>query len=328
MAEILLRMFQPFPARIRGDKIVLPCNLQRQVVLDNPIPGLDREFTHTVNSLGFRGPEPPSDLSDVLSIITVGGSTTECSLMDDAKTWPALLGKRFEKEYPDSWVNNAGMDGGASYGHVIFLNDYIVKLKPRMVLFLMGVNDMGRANYDAGAWFFHLDNDPLFRKFMKSSEIAAVIGNLIRAHKVKHVDLTYREHDPSSRPYRTDLADSIVAIDLGKHKPFLAIYEPRVEYLVAHCIKMGIQPVLITQPLLYPRGSIVDRRIELYNQVLRRVGDANGILVIDLARELSDDTLYYYDSGHFSVAGARKVSEIVAQSLINNSTLNRTYSSR
>jgi len=83
--EVLLRIYNPIESRVRGDRIVLP--IQKTYVSKNEtISGLDQAITHTKNSLGFRGPEPPLDGEPTFSIITVGGSTTECSLITDGKT--------------------------------------------------------------------------------------------------------------------------------------------------------------------------------------------------------------------------------------------------
>jgi hypothetical protein len=34
------------------------------------------------------------------------------------------------------WVNNAGLDGATTYRHPILMEDYVVKLRPQVELFL------------------------------------------------------------------------------------------------------------------------------------------------------------------------------------------------
>ena len=75
--EIGLRIYNPFPFRVRGDRIVLPVH-QRYTIAHTGAARLDPVTHVTKNSLGFRGPEPPRDWSRRVTLLTIGGSTTEC----------------------------------------------------------------------------------------------------------------------------------------------------------------------------------------------------------------------------------------------------------
>lgn len=66
-------------------------NLRQEVKIEPRIPGLDRLIIHSVNSLGFRGPEPPANMDERYTVFVVGGSTTECSKLSDGKTGSAVL---------------------------------------------------------------------------------------------------------------------------------------------------------------------------------------------------------------------------------------------
>jgi len=100
------------------------------------------------NSLGFRGPELPADLDDRLSILTVGGSTTECFYVSEGKTWSDLLARRLEGRLDRVWLNNAGLDGHSSFGHRVLLSsEAVVRLHPKVVVFLVGCNDVARDDF-------------------------------------------------------------------------------------------------------------------------------------------------------------------------------------
>ena len=75
-------------------------------------------------------------MADYLSLITIGGSTTECFYLSDGKTWTELLGLRLARDFPKVWINNAGLDGATTYRHLILLEDYVVQLKPNLGVFL------------------------------------------------------------------------------------------------------------------------------------------------------------------------------------------------
>src|SRR5919199_1131083 len=82
LLEVLLQIHNPLQARIKGNRIVLTTNKTYHIKNDI-IKGLDPEITVTRNSLGFRGPNPPKDLDKYLSVVTIGGSTTQCFFLSD-----------------------------------------------------------------------------------------------------------------------------------------------------------------------------------------------------------------------------------------------------
>ena len=93
--------------------------------------------------------------------------------------------------------------------------------------------------------------------------------------------------------------------------------------------------MLITQPTLYGpgidpvtgvdlekvklgenlNGALMYAVMEMYNDTLRQVGAENGVLVIDLAREMPRNSAYYYDYLHYTEAGAAEVAEIIYRDL-------------
>src|SRR3974377_595373 len=91
LLEGLLRAYNPLETRFKPDRIVLPVN--KRYVIDNRgrFGKLDPVTVHTKNPLGFRGEPPPQDFADYLTLITIGGSTTECFYLSDGQTWPDLL---------------------------------------------------------------------------------------------------------------------------------------------------------------------------------------------------------------------------------------------
>src|SRR5215213_5859914 len=108
-AEVLLRIYNPFATSVTGDRITLHTNTE--VLIKNPggHNGLDKEALMKRNSLGFRGPEPPADFKDHLTIVAVGGSTTECLFIPEGETWPDLLQQQLQTSFNKVWVNNAGL---------------------------------------------------------------------------------------------------------------------------------------------------------------------------------------------------------------------------
>src|SRR5262245_29577227 len=106
LLEVVLRFYNPLRSTVKGYRIVLPVHTQ-YVTENHAISKLDHTVVHTKNSLGFRGDEPPDGFSNYLTLMTIGGSTTECQYLSDGKTWTDTLGQNLKKDFDRVWINNA-----------------------------------------------------------------------------------------------------------------------------------------------------------------------------------------------------------------------------
>ena len=335
--EVALRLFQPVELRIKGGDIRLPYFKRYEMHLPDARK-LDREVVHSRNALGFRGDNAPRDFADHLTIVAVGGSTTECFYLSDGRTWPELVGGRIGRAFSRVWINNAGLSGHSTFGHLQLMRRHVVPLGPRMVLFLVGINDRAKAE---GSRFDESISPrrPGFAQTLKqaltrNSELAALLWNIHRTLRATELGIDSREKDFAALAPR-DAGPGKETEVLARHRGgFVAAYGRRLEDLVTLAREGGIVPVLITQPAVYGpavdaatgvdlaripaepvNGAIAWKVLELYNDETRRVAALSATPLIDLARLLPKDTRYFYDFLHFSNAGADKVAEIVAAGL-------------
>jgi lysophospholipase L1-like esterase len=334
--EVLLRVYNPLEIRFKPDRIVLPVN--KHYIINNvgKFTKLPPWTRHTKNSLGFRGEPPPRNFGDYLTIVTIGGSTTECFYLSDGKTWPALLGRALAHDFNRLWINNAGLDGATTYRHIILMEDYIIKLRPKVVLFLIGINDVGAGDIAAAERHRGHTLRHMWRALLYRSEVYTLEQNLYhyyiaQSRGLRHKEIDLRkvetlEHLPAGTAQKT-LQDYRT-----KSIPFFA---RRVEKLVKLCRGHGIEPVLITQPTLYGpgrdpvsgvnlatvklrnnvNGGLMFQIVELYNAVTRQVAQTDQVLLIDLAREMPRNSAYYYDYLHYTEPGAAEVAAIVDRHL-------------
>jgi len=334
--EIVLRIWHPFKYTVRGDKIILAANI-RVSMKNKWIKKLDDTIYYSRNSIGLRGDEPPADPGKFITIITVGGSTTECKFLSDKKTWPEKLKQDLNRDYGNIWLNNAGLDGHSSFGHLILLKDYIAPLHPNYILFLVGTNDV-ELDRPAG-----LDDQDIkgihghsIRYFFKSlinySEAGSMFLALYRNYLAYTKGLVHWERGPGQ--LAVGITDSLARNrKLVEQQDFLGNYARRLKELSDISVSHGIKPVFITQPALF--GDVVDsttniymgnrmldgydcatswKVLELYNDEVRKLR-ASGITVIDLAAAMPKDSKYYYDFMHYTNTGAEKVAFILADSL-------------
>lgn len=335
LLELFLAFYPPLNSRVRGRDIIL-FPYKRYVVRNDRLPKLARRITRTNNSLGFRGPEPLPAGTPALSIIAVGGSTTECFYLSDGKSWPELLQKKLEASFGKVWVNNAGMDGHSTFGHGALLSSYVIKLKPRAVVFLSGLNDMGLSSPSRFDRLLTENKDrPLPARALiwaaARSRVAALLQNLLMYSRAIKAGLVHAELDLKAAPSQKVSPAELAAL-LARHKPGAAAYGRRLAGLVKLCREHGIEPVLATQPLLCGQGRDPETgadletlkvggefgncaaqwaALELYNGETRRTAAAMKVTLADLAREIPKDSDYYYDTAHFTEKGADLVAQRV-----------------
>lgn len=339
--EIFLRIYQPFEFRIKANKIILPIN-KEYAIKNTGFRGVDPVIIHKKNSIGFRGEPPPPDLSSHLSVITVGGSTTECFYISDQKTWPDLLGKMLGRKFKKVWINNAGLEGHSTFGHIVLMEDYIAPMKPKVVLFLVGINDIQLETfgvYDNWNISGRINTHSIKGRLVSLANYSECLGvalNLYRNHLAKKRGLPH-VIDWDSKPRYVAMPEELRKQKLEFNRDhYLKPYGERLARLIEISQKNKILPVFITQPVLY--GNVIDdltkvdlgkldagdhetngafqwELLEMYNDVTRQAAKKGNVLLIDLGREMPKSSRYYYDFKHYVNGGCEKVAEIIDRRL-------------
>ncbi len=292
LLEGLIRIFEPIEFRVRGHKLKLAIN-RKYIVKDHGIPNLDKVVYHHTNWLGFRGENPPKDFDDYLTIIAVGGSTTNCLYISDGKTWVDLLGEKLKKSFPKFWINNAGLDGQTTNGHLVLIKDVIVELKPKVVLFLVGANDQFYEESKVfDLTFLRKPNNSIGQSIgslVAKSEIYYYIENFYRYRKARNIGMRHCSID-FTKIGRIEVSREQAEKAKEEHrKKYLKGYAERLTKLIEICKQNDIIPVFMTQPYLLGEGiddisevnlatvgvrsyngKVAWEILELYNDVLRQ----------------------------------------------------------
>jgi len=340
LLEVFLRVYNPLGQRIYGDQIVLPKNLSRTITNEGNSK-LDSLIEYSTNSIGFRGEEPPRDFDDALTVLAIGGSTTECLFLSNGKSWPEVAGNFLSPSFDRFWINNAGLDGHSTFGHLFLLEQIVVPMRPKLALFLVGINDVGRVDATGREMATPWSKPPLLIRMARHSALIAAAVNLVRQGEARERNLGHEELDLVARPKVEPDRDRAETL-LSTHRvQYLAPYRRRVEEIVRLSRENGIEPVLMTQPALYGTaidpptlvnldavavsesriqagqisGKLAWEILELYNDVVRTIGQEEDVLVIDAARRLPKSSRFFYDFLHFTNDGAREVARIVAGEL-------------
>ncbi len=316
--ELFLHFYNPFNNRLVAGKIKLPANVT-YTIQNSQIASLPSHIVHSKNSLGFRGQSPDS-IANRKKIICLGGSTTECFYLNDGQDWPAILAGKLTNKY---WVNNAGLDGHSTFGHIQLLQNHILQLKPQIVIFLIGCNDVAAQqlnNYEA-----EMINSN--KRLLEYSAIFTTIQSIKRASKAKNFGL----HHQSVNFLNFQKVDTSNWKSQDLKKP-LTLYSKRIMKLINICFQNNIQPVFCTQPSILLHTSLnstfVGNRKYLNQSAMHYAYQLNSfntttlntcasasVQCIDLATCLAADTQYYYDFFHFTPKGAQAVANCIYNTL-------------
>ena len=332
--EIILRVYNPFPFRLSGDKVILAIN-RKITITNNEIPVLGNKIIHKKNNIGFRGPDKPSQFDSLLTIMAVGGSTTECFYLQEDSCWTAFLYRKLQQDFSSLWLNNAGFQGHSSFGHYILINEYLKYIRPKIVLLLVGCNEVGRTDLFTGESISRKSwNADFISILRRKSEVANLISNLMRKHASdtkgvtdKYLDLRHIEYKVCTPVY----CDSVLNAEI----PLLNAYKLRLTRILDTLKANNILPVLISQPTLFGNtkdsvtgadlglckmndiynGALWWALLSKYNEVTKTIAMERNIYFIDLANQLPKNSLYFYDVVHFTNEGSEKVGGIIYSSL-------------
>jgi hypothetical protein len=336
--EVALRIYNPVIETVKAERVVLRPNYDevRQnnripTIQNTRIPGVSPVSHIHQNSLGFRGADPPADFADRLSIISVGGSTTRSAAQSDDHTWTALVGDAVADCFDRTWINNAGFEGHTSFAHVDLIRNHINKLHPKVVLLLIGANELF---VDGG----HHREQVVERVDLHGGIIQGLLGTLATQSEIVDLSLTlYR----SFRAWAGGLTWASMAegeampsggeARLAVAKDLQTGYAERLRLMIRLLRDGQSIPVLITQPTVGGIGRdpttgkdlsrlwwglFWSQTFEIYNDTMRSVAQSENVYLIDLARSMSKDTKYYWDPMHYTDAGATRVAQLVTMRLL------------
>lgn len=360
LAELFLARFHPMPdpfARFKTEDRASsyvpsahPPQDRLTVTAEEGLPGIQGTVVFATNDVGFRGgdlarPKP----KDELRVIVVGGSTAECMLLGDTDALHGALQRELAARAAGRRVRvyNAAKSGDKSYDHVALLSQRLVHLEPDLLVVLAGVNDLRAAVY--GADYLHLGSSraapyslSLLAKFA-ATEFQIPRGLYALLHRESERDRLERMSMVTD--YRAK-----VALGAGRKvsdrepRTDLAPWERNLRTIAGTAAAHGTGLLLATQGTTWNspdpdaprwhwltyldgvryREDRLDRALDLYNDVMRRLGGERAAGVCDLARTLPKSRDVYYDDAHFTAAGAAKAGALLAGCIAESGLLARS----
>lgn len=290
-------------------------------------PELVRNISYTlrggnefrINSKGFVGPEFDNDPpAGVYRIIAVGDSCTFSTGIWNA-AYPAILQSSLNSTSgPTKFeVINGGIEGFNSSFALERIKDEIIAYRPKLVSIYIGWNDLMKVNPDNLA-----DTG-------KYSALAAILDESYIVKAFKKVIFIYL------RPWLFQPKVAANQGDAQAYDKFVpSLYQENLESMIKFLRQNNIDVMLFTLPAVVTRGMTrdqlqrqnvffpyfagaysIDKFLSLhraYNSVIRTVGRAYGVAVVDLEEifnqynkdELFWDTMHPNEKGHILIARA------------------------
>ncbi|MBI3837591.1 MAG: hypothetical protein HY288_06625 [Planctomycetia bacterium] len=275
------------------------------------------------NAWGVRGRELPQR-SAAYRIVCLGGSSTACTYLDDAKTWPRLLESDLQAADPSRgyWVGNAAIPGFKSPEHRRFVEESALIGEIDCLVVQAGINDFAAVlagPRPAPPWWSRSRVLQLVRVLSRQY---ATSGTLVE-DTAGTVYLRRRATRQAA-----EISSRVPALEPG-----LQEFSDNLRAIIARCNNCNMRVVFTTQPVLWRDdldadnvallwfGQLPDGRflsvdklragMDLYNQALRSVCAECGAELIDL-RQLDGDPAVFYDDCHFTETGARRVARLIA----------------
>ena len=278
---------------------------------------------------GFRGQfGKPSEID----ILAVGGSTTNELYHDEMETWTAVLEERFRQNGKQVTVANAGVDGHSSVGHLVSLESWfprIPDLKPRVVLYYVGINDTlveHHARYD------RIVPDDQWERFRRYASNNSALNSLFRtvrgALKAQRTRVVYGSEPPNIRALSAvEAATALAQVRHQDYLPRLDAYAGRIREIVMKTRAMGARVVLSTQrrgdaffidgtwQATGPSGVSQSAVQDLFNLRLLDVCRELNARCLPLAREIDLKPDDFEDPVHLNPGGSRKVGDYLYRQL-------------
>jgi lysophospholipase L1-like esterase len=267
----------------------------------------------SVNADGFRGAElRPVKPADGLRIWFLGGSTTfDIYASDDAHAWPALAAEHVARAFPARAVEaiNAGVPGEVLEGNRARLLADGRRLRPDVVAVYAGPNDLRAATFRPGA--------PLLAPpaTMDISALARLLYRWGAPIAARRAVLPSATLTPDQRMQLRNAVEGVVtaARAIGA-RPVLVTHALRVR---PDAGPAEAQASLAEATVLLGRDGVSTRAaFDDLERLVRDVGTARAVPVIDLRAAVPADEMYWGDATHFADPGSARAGSVVGEALV------------
>lgn len=319
--ELALKLFWLNPYAGSGADKILKLRVHHENINQQFDRGqIDKEcptVLYRTNNRSYLEPAIRFDNPD-LTIVFLGGSTTECIAVDEQKRFPFLISKLLEDKGLRVNSLNAARSGGTLHDSINILLNHVILEHPDVVVLMHAVNDIGVLKKD-NDYSSRMGHD------ISLTDIGKYTVQIASTHSA-FIGLI-RKVLTSNGFQRNDNID-YNATQIEDIEPFRA----RLKIFVSISKAFGIVPILMTQPIAGNiKNEITPEWMDLnaqfvFNRTIREIGNIADTEIIDLETYISNSikdekelNQIFYDGAHVTDYGsslyARHITERIHEIL-------------
>ena len=252
------------------------------------------------------------------TIAFLGGSTTECLAVREDLRFPALVSELLSVDGLKINTLNVARSGSNMHDCINVLLNHVVADRPDMAVLMEGSNDVGYLRHD-GDYRRSMGHAATIRDLAKwLFQMASARSYTVGLARKSAMRVSLQPENPS-----TDWRQSATPLDSVRAE----LYRQRVRAFVHICRDFGIVPVLMTQPFSDQRTPLTPAWLDAtaqdqFNEIVREVGGAEGVEVVDLVRYLQGEVpgwkepnRIFYDAIHVTDNGSQVYARHIADRL-------------
>ena len=280
--------------------------------------------TVNINNEGFRGDEIDiSNTNNDYRIIMIGGSTVFGSgLSNDEQTIPYELNKIFNKKYTGIEVINAGISSITSFEELYHFKEKLIHLKPDLVIFYDGVNDV-RYKKTVDPEILNIEDELQMKDFQKYLRSPVVIYRyvllpIINSQSDNVMDNNNSVNDTNSNSYNFQLSNSITSLwyehisefcEISKNEQIKSIV------IIQPSLNQNKKPLSDYEQSIYEKDNHTKKTFNMLIQ--KSDGLTNCSKVYDFTN-IFENTFsgVYYDTVHLNNHGNKIVAEKIYEKIL------------
>jgi len=289
-----------------------------------------KKYNLVTNDDGYIvGPQDEKKLGENVDILFLGGSTTETLYVDEDIRFPYLVSKMLKFDNRNVVSLNGGLSGNNVMHSVLNLLAKGVDKKPKIAVLMHNVNDLSQLVRTGSYWTKSVSRSIVQEHKVTWFIILKTIKDLFIPNLYQEYKLLFGAINVVNRSNEWD------NIEQNKYKIDSRLIEnsfkSAIKTFIEICRAWGVSPILMTQmnrintrdnifTNIYNGGNNENpltaeeyvKWHEKFNSYIRDIATSEKIVLVDLDRELSDQSKFIYDSVHLNNAGSIEAAKIIS----------------
>jgi lysophospholipase L1-like esterase len=280
--------------------------------------------TININNDGFRGDEINISKSDNdYRIIMIGGSTVfGTGLSNDKQSIPSELNKIFDKKYTNVEVINAGISSITSFEELYHFKEKLIHLKPDLVIFYDGHNDVEYRNTSDPQILNISDELKIkdFQKYLRSPVVLYryVLLPIIHSQTENVMDNNNSINTTNSNSYNFQLSNSITSLWYEHITEFCKISKNeqiKSIVIIQPSLNQNKKPLSEYEKSIYEKSSHTQKTFDMLIQKSDNLTNCSNVYDFTNIFENTFSGVYM-DSVHLNNYGNKIIAEKIYEKIL------------